>query len=126
MTRSPRFSTPAHGLRCLSTRRGSGPGGWVVEVEAAGGVEGLLAGADGQAGGEDRFVVVVVAGAVDRELPLVGRADVAQAAQLKRGVVGQGRVDVAEDPAVAYLEAGDLGPAFAGPGTQALFHRCLR
>ena len=52
-------------------RQGSGPGGGVVEVEAAGGVEGLLAGADGQAGGEDRFVVAVVAGAVDGELPLV-------------------------------------------------------
>jgi hypothetical protein len=37
------------------------PGGGVVEVEAAGGVEGVLAGA----GGEDRFVVVVVAGAVE-------------------------------------------------------------
>jgi hypothetical protein len=41
-----------------------------------------LAGADGQAGEEDRFVVVVVAGAVDGELPLAGGADVAQPAQL--------------------------------------------
>jgi len=32
---------------------GSGPGGGVAQVEAAGGVEGLLAGADGQAGGEE-------------------------------------------------------------------------
>src|SRR5215471_7812005 len=126
MTRSPRFSTPAHGLRCLSTRRGSGPGGGVVEVEAAGGVEGLLAGADGQAGGKDRFVVVVVAGAVDRELPVAGGADVAQAAELERGGVGQGRIHVAEDPAVAYLQAGDLGPAFAGPGAQPLFQGRLR
>src|SRR5260370_23780634 len=53
---------------------GSSPRGWVVEVEPAGGVEGVLAGADGQAGGEDRFVVVVVAGPVDRRLPLVGGA----------------------------------------------------
>src|ERR1022692_513698 len=103
----------------------SGPGGWVVEVEAAGGVEGVLAGADGQAGGEDGFVVVVVAGAVDRELPLVGGADVAQPAEPERGGVGQGRFDVAEGPAVAYLQAGDLGPAFAGPAAQALFQGCL-
>ena len=33
-----------------------------------------MAGADGQAGEEDRFVVVVVAGAVDRELPVAGGA----------------------------------------------------
>ena len=70
-----------------------------------------MAGADGQAGGEDRFVVVVVAGAVDRELPLVSGADVAEPAELDRGGVSQGRVDVAEAPAVADLEIGDLGPA---------------
>jgi hypothetical protein len=80
-----------------------------------------LAGADGQAGGEDRFVVVVVAGTVDRELPLAGRADVAQAAEFERGGVGQRRVYVAEVPAVADLQAGDLRPAFAGPGAQPLF-----
>ena len=97
------------------------PGGGVVEVEAAGGVEGVLAGADGQAGGEDRFVVVVVAGAVDGELPLAGGADVAQPAQLERGAVGQSGVDVAEVPAVADVQAGDLRPAFAGPGAQPLF-----
>jgi hypothetical protein len=84
-----------------------------------------LAGADGQAGGENRFVVVVVAGAVDRELPVVCRTDVAQAAQLEHGGVVQGRVDVAEGSAVAYLQASDLGPAFAGPCLQALFQRRL-
>ena len=77
-----------------------------------------MAGADGQAGEEGRFVVVVVAGAVDGELPVVGGADVAQAAQFERGGVGQRRVDVAEGPAVADLQAGDLRPAFAGPGAQ--------
>jgi hypothetical protein len=61
-----------------------------------------------------------VAGAVDRELPLAGGTDIAQAAQFERGGVGQGRVDVTEDP-VVYLQAGDLGPALAGPGAQALF-----
>jgi hypothetical protein len=66
-------------------------------------------------------VVVVVAGAVDRELPLAGGADIAQPAQFERGGVGQSGVDVAEDPAVADLQAGDLRPAFAGPGAQPLF-----
>ena len=80
-----------------------------------------MAAADGQAGEEDRFVVVVVAGAVDRELPLAGGAGIAQPAQLDRGVVGQCRVDVTEVPAVADVQAGDLGPAFAGPGAQPLF-----
>ena len=77
-----------------------------------------MAGADGQAGEEDRFVVVVVAGEVDRELPVVGGADVAQPAQFVGGGVGQRRVDVAEGPAVADLQAGDLRPAFAGPDAQ--------
>ena len=63
---------------------GSGPGGGVVEVEAASGVEGVLAGAEGRAGGEDRFVIVVLAGAVDGELPLAGGADVAQPATRRR------------------------------------------
>jgi hypothetical protein len=80
-----------------------------------------LAGADGKASEEDRFVVVVVAGAVDGELPLAGGADIAQPAQFERGGIGQGRVDVTEGPMVADLQAGDLGPAFAGPGAQALF-----
>ena len=39
----------------------------------------------------------------------------------ERGGVGQCRVDVAEAPAVADLQAGDLWPAFAGPGAQPLF-----
>ena len=51
---------------------GSGPGGGVGEVEAAGGVEGVFGGAAHQAGGQERFVVVVVAGAVDREAPVAG------------------------------------------------------
>src|ERR1700722_10503335 len=66
--------------RARKVRLVLGPGSGVVEVEAAGGVEGVLAGAYGQADEEDRFVVVVVAGAVDRELPVVGGADVAEAA----------------------------------------------
>ena len=84
-----------------------------------------MAGADGQAGGEEGFVVVVVAGAVDRELPLAGGADIAEPAQLERGGVGQRRIDVAEGPAVADLQAGDLRPAFAGPGAQPLLQRRL-
>ena len=74
-----------------------------------------MAGADGEAGEEDRFVVVVVAGAVDRELPLAGGADVTQQAQFEGGGVGQRRVDIAEGPAVADLQAGDLGASVRGP-----------
>jgi hypothetical protein len=77
---------------------GSGPGGGIVEVEPAGGVDGVLAGAHGQAGEEDRFVVIVVAGAVDRKLPLAGGADIPQPTQFQGGGVGQGRIDIAEDP----------------------------
>ena len=61
-----------------------------------------------------------MAGAVDGELPVVCGADVAQSAQFEGGVVSQRRVDVAEDPAVADLQAGDLRPAFPGPGAQPL------
>ena len=98
-------------------RRGSGPGGGVAEVEAAGGVEGVFAGAGGQAGGEDRFLVVVVAGAVDGESPVVGGADVAQSAQLEDGAVGQDAVDVGEVGAVSDDDAGQLWPTGAAPGT---------
>ena len=64
---SPRVIAAAK-WSCPLVRRGSGPGGGVVEVETAGGVEGVLAGPSGQAGEQNRFVVVV-AGAVDREQP---------------------------------------------------------
>src|SRR5260370_1692922 len=87
----------------------------------AGGVESVLRGADGQAGGEARFVVVVVAGGVDRELPLAGGGGIPQSAQRVHGAVGQSGVDVAEVPWVADVQAGDLRPAVAGPGAQPLF-----
>ena len=56
----------------------------------------------------------------DGELPLAGRADIAQSAQLERGAIGQRGVDVAEGPAVADVQAGDLRPAVAGAGAQPL------
>ena len=48
------------------------PGGGVVEVEAAGAVEGFFGGAGGQAAGQVVGLVVVVAGPVDREAPGAG------------------------------------------------------
>jgi len=47
-------------------------GGGVAEVEAAGGVESVFGGAGGPAVGEGGLLVVVVAGAVDREAPATG------------------------------------------------------
>jgi len=47
----------------------SDPGGGVIEVETAGAVEGVFGSAGEQAGRQDRILVVVVAGAVDREAP---------------------------------------------------------
>ena len=52
---------------------GSDPCCRIAEVEAAGSVEGFLGGADRVAGGEVGVLVVIVAGAVDGESPLVGR-----------------------------------------------------
>src|SRR5664279_6573636 len=51
---------------------GSGPGGGVAEVEAAGGVQGVFGGAGEGAGGQDRILVAVFAGQVDREAPAGG------------------------------------------------------
>ena len=51
---------------------GSGSGGGVVEVEPAGGVQGVLGGAGEVAGGQDRVSVAVFAGQVDREAPAGG------------------------------------------------------
>jgi hypothetical protein len=50
------------------------------KVDGAGGVEGLLGGADREAGAQDGVLVAVVGGGVDREAEGVGRASVAQAA----------------------------------------------
>src|SRR4051794_1105975 len=77
------------------------PGGGIAQVESAGEVEGVLAGPDGQPGREDRFGVVVVAGPVDRDLPVMGRADVTQPAQRLDPCLGGG-LDVGEHPAVAH------------------------
>ena len=51
---------------------GVGPGGGVVEVEAAGAVEGFFGGADGVSAGQDGVFVAVAAGEMDREAPAVG------------------------------------------------------
>jgi len=48
---------------------GSCPGGWVAEVEAAGGIEGVFGCAGCESGGQDRILVAVLAGEVDREAP---------------------------------------------------------
>src|SRR3954451_2371600 len=50
----------------------------------------VFTGADRETGGEDRLGVVVVAGPVDPDLPVVHRADVAQSAQRQLGPVGAG------------------------------------
>ena len=89
------------------------PGGGVAEVEAAGEVEGVLAGPDRQPAREDRFLVVVVAGPVDRDSPVVGGPDVAQSAQ-RQGPCFGGGLDVGEHPAVTHVQLGDLRPALAG------------
>ena len=63
---------------------GRGHGAWLVaepgEVDGAGGVEGFLGGAGGEAGAQDRILVAVVGCGVDREAERMGRAAVAQAA----------------------------------------------
>ena len=46
--------------------------GWVVEVEAAGAIEGFFGGADGVSAGQDGVFVAVAAGEMDREAPAVG------------------------------------------------------
>ena len=48
---------------------GSCPGGWVAQVEAAGGIEGVFGCAGQVSGGQDRILVAVLAGQVDREAP---------------------------------------------------------
>jgi Protein of unknown function (DUF1254) len=53
-------------------RRGLDTGGWVVEVEAAGAIEGFFGGADGVSAGQDGVFVAVAAGEMDREAPAVG------------------------------------------------------
>jgi len=50
---------------------GVGPGGGVVEVEAAAAVEGFFGGADGVSAGQDGVFVAVAAGEMDREAQLL-------------------------------------------------------
>src|SRR6266536_1236864 len=72
--------------RCVHATRGNPPGSraWFVaepgEVDGAGGVEGFLRGAGGEAGAQDGVLVAVVGGGVDREAEGMRRAAVAQAA----------------------------------------------
>jgi len=72
------------------------------------------------AAGQDGAVVVVVAGAVDGEAPGCGGAGVAQPHQGQGGAVGELAGDVGELAVPADGDAGELGPAFACPGGQAL------
>src|SRR5258708_27848550 len=90
------------------------PGGGVAEVESAGAVEGFFGGSGWLAAGQVVVLVVVVAGAVDRESPGAGVADVAEPAQRQFAAVGQFPGDVGELAAEAHVDAGELGPALAG------------
>lgn len=108
-----------------SPGRRSDPGGVVAEVEAAGAVEGFLRGASGPVAGQERFLVVVVAGPADGKAPGAGRAGVAQAHQGQDSAVGQPAGDVGELAAVADVDAGQLRPPLSRPGGQALAQRGL-
>src|SRR5260370_11374533 len=90
------------------------PCGRVAEVEAAGAVEGFFGGSGWLAAGQEAVLVVVVAGAVDRESPGAGVAAVAEPAQRLLAAVGQLRGDVGELAAEAHADAGELGPPLAG------------
>ena len=61
-----------------------------------------------------------MAGAIDREAPVVGGSGITQSAQAHGGAVGQDAVNVAERAVVADGDAGQVRPAFAGLGGQAL------
>lgn len=95
-----------------------GPGGGVVEVEAAGSVEGFFGGAGGCAVGEPGVLVVVVGGSPDRETPAGGVAGVAKPAELDRVAAGKDSVDVGQVAAVAGCDALDLWPTAACPVRQ--------
>ena len=60
---------------------GRKPGGGVGEVEAAGAVEGFFERSGELAAGQDAVLVVVVAGAVDRETPEAGVPGIAGPAE---------------------------------------------
>jgi hypothetical protein len=55
--------------------------GGVVEVEAAGAVEGFFGSAGGESAGQELVFVAVAAGEVQAEAPLLGGAAVAQSQQ---------------------------------------------
>jgi len=59
---------------------------------------------------------ILMARAVDRDLPVLCGADVAQPAQCQLGSLGGGGRDVGERAAVTHVQRGDLGPPFAGAG----------
>src|SRR5215813_15379866 len=81
---------------------GGEPGSWAWfviepgEVDGAGGVEGFLRGAGGEAGAQDCVLVAVVGGGVDREAEGMGRAAVAQPAERDVLAVAEHAGDVAE------------------------------
>src|SRR5260370_3927173 len=102
------------------------PGGGVAEVEAAGAVEGFFGGSGWLAAGQEAVLVVVVAGAVDREPPGAGVAAVAEPAQRQFAAVGQLPRDVGELAAGPHVDAGQLGPPLAGALSWPLPHARLR
>src|SRR6266571_9343386 len=88
------------------------PGAGVVEVEAAGAVQGVLGFTDGQATWQDGVLVAVAAGEVDGEPPQAGRAGIPQPAQGQHLAVGQLAVDVGEAAPEPHVDSGEPGPAF--------------
>lgn len=79
--------------------------------------------------GQERVLVVVVAGAVNGKAPLVGVAGVAglaQPAQPQDLAVRQGGIYVGESGPFASADALDLRPAFLGAGVQTLGEGALR
>src|SRR5664279_5372730 len=105
---------------------GSDPGGWVVEVELGGAVQGVFGGTGEGAGGQDRVFVVLMAGPVDREAPAGSGSAVAQPHQRQRVAVGELPSDVGEGAAEADGDGGQLRPVLAGVGRKPLLQRGFR
>src|SRR5260370_8269265 len=101
------------------------PGVGVAEVGAAGAGRGFWGGSGWLAAGQEAVLVVVVAGAVDREPPGAGVAAVAEPAQRQFAAVGQLPGDVGELAAEPHVDAGQLGPPLRGPVPGPLPPACL-
>lgn len=96
-----------------------GPCGDVVEVEATCAVERLFGCAGEASPRQDRVFVAVLAGEVDGEAPIVGRAEVAEPAQWQGAFVGGGAGDVGERAPPTDADLEQFGPALLAPGVEA-------